>query len=150
LTFKERAEKQVESPAPRVEGSCRNSGWWRGKLKVENLKKKTFKPMDSIPNAIAEKIAADSFEFSKHAVDQMMQRRILVSEVKEALAASEVLEHYPNDKYGPSCLVLAFSSKGKALHVVCTHPDRELLKIITVYEPDPNLWLEFRTRLADY
>ena len=82
--------------------------------------------MDSIPRAIAEKIAADSFEFSKHAVDQMMQRRILVSEVKEALAASEVLEQYPNDKYGPSCLVLAFSSKGKALHVVCTHPDREL------------------------
>jgi hypothetical protein len=76
--------------------------------------------MDSIPNAIAEKIAADSFEFSKHAVDQMMQRRILVSEVKEALAASEVLEHYPNDKYGPSCLVLAFSSKGKSSSC-CVH-----------------------------
>jgi hypothetical protein len=27
----------------------------------------------------------------------MMQRRILVSEVKEALAAPEVLEYYPND-----------------------------------------------------
>ena len=23
------------------------------------------------------------------------------------------------------------------------------LKIIAVYEPDPNLWLEFRTRLVD-
>jgi hypothetical protein len=105
--------------------------------------------MDSITNAIAARIAADGFEFSKHAVDQMMQRRILVSEIKEALAAPEVLEHYPNDKYGPSCLLLGFSVKGNALYVVCTYPDRELLKIITVYEPDPNLWLEFRTRLAD-
>ena len=115
-----------------------------------SLKERTiFKPMDSIPDVIAGKIAADSFEFSKHAVDQMMQRRILVNEIKEALAAPEVLENYPYDKYGPSCLVLGFSVKGKALHVVCNHPDRELLKIITVYEPDPNLWLEFRTRLSD-
>ena len=53
--------------------------------------------MDSIPNVIAGKIAAGSFEFSKHAVDQMMHRRILVSEVKEASAAPEVLEYYPND-----------------------------------------------------
>ena len=105
--------------------------------------------MDSIHDAISAKISAGSFEFSKHAVDQMMQRRILVNEVKEALADPEILEHYPNDKYGPSCLVLGFTLQGKALHVVCTHPGRELLKIITVYQPDHNLWLEFRTRLAD-
>jgi len=105
--------------------------------------------MDLIHDAIAAKIATDSFELSKHAVDQMMQRRILLSEVREALADPEILENYPNDKYGPSCLVLGFTVKGKALHVVCTHPGRVLLKIITVYQPDPNLWLEFRTRLPD-
>lgn len=105
--------------------------------------------MNSIQETIAAKIAAGSFEFSKHAVDQMMQRRILVQEVKEAMAIPEILEHYPNDKYGPSCLVLGFTVKGKALHIVFTYPERELLKIITGYQPDPNLWLEFRTRLAD-
>jgi len=66
--------------------------------------------MDSIQNTISAHIVADSFEFSKHAVDQMMHRRILVHEIKEALAIPEILEHYPNDKYGPSCLVLGFSS----------------------------------------
>ena len=105
--------------------------------------------MHPIEIAISSKVASDSFEFSKHAVDQMMHRSILVHEVKEALSTPEILEHYPNDKYGPSCLVLGFSSQGKSLHVVCTHPDRELLKIITIYEPDPNLWLDFRTRLAE-
>jgi len=106
--------------------------------------------MDSIQNTISANIVADSFEFSKHAVDQMMHRRILVHEIKEALAIPEILEHYPNDKYGPSCLVLGFSSKGRPLHVVCTYPEREILKIITIYQPDPKLWLEFRTRLKDY
>jgi hypothetical protein len=105
--------------------------------------------MDSIQNLISAHIAADSFEFSKHAVDQMMHRRILVHEIKEALAVPEVLEHYPNDKYGPSCLVLGFSSKGRPLHVVCTYPEREILKIITIYQPDSKLWLEFRTRRTD-
>lgn len=105
--------------------------------------------MNSIETALSLKIASDSFEFSKHAVDQMMHRNILVHEVKEAMSTPEILEHYPNDKYGPSCLVLGFSSKGKSLHVVCTNPDRELLKIITIYEPDPKLWLDFRTRLAE-
>jgi hypothetical protein len=116
---------------------------------LQNLLHQYSNPMDSIQNSISAHIVADSFEFSKHAVDQMMHRRILVHEIKEALAMPEVLEHYPNDKYGPSCLVLGFSSKGKALHVVCTHPDRELLKIITIYEPDPKLWLDFRKRLTE-
>ena len=105
--------------------------------------------MNPTENAISSKIADGSFEFSKHAVDQMMHRKILVHEVREALAKPEILEHYPNDKYGPSCLVLGFSLHGKALHVVCTHPEREMVKIITIYEPDLNLWLEFRTRLED-
>jgi hypothetical protein len=105
--------------------------------------------MHAIEIAISSKVASGSFEFSKHAVDQMMHREIFVHVVKEALAAPEILEHYPNDKYSPSCLVLGFSSKGKSLHVVCTHPDREFLKIITIYEPDPKLWLDFRTRLAE-
>ena len=105
--------------------------------------------MHPIEIAISSKVASESFEFSKHAVDQMMQRSILVHEVKEALSTPEILEHYPNDKYGPSCLVLGFSSQGKSLHVVCTHPDRELLKIITIYEPNPKLWVDFRTRLAE-
>ena len=105
--------------------------------------------MHPIEIAISSKVASDSFEFSKHAVDQVMHRSILVHEVKEALSTPEILEYHPNDKYGPSCLVLGFSSKGKSLHVVCTHPDRELLKIITIYEPDPKLWLDFRTRLAE-
>ena len=92
------------------------------------------------------KIAQDEFEFSQHATDQAILRQISVQEIRDAFAASEVIEDYPQDKYGPSCLVLGFTQTGRALHVQCSYPSRPLVKIITVYEPDPSLWIDYRTR----
>ena len=56
-------------------------------------------------DAIREKIACGQFEFSQHAVDQSSVRHIGVQELREAIAAGEVIEDYPTDKYEPSCLV---------------------------------------------
>ena len=54
---------------------------------------------------IKQKIASDQFEFSKHAVDQSIVRRISVQKIREVFASGEVIEDYPDDKYGPSCLI---------------------------------------------
>ena len=98
-------------------------------------------------DGIRAKIRRREYEFSKHAVDQGIVRDITVTEVEEALASqSEVIEDYPDDKYGPSCLVLGFTNAGRALHVQCSYPSRPLIKIITLYEPDPERWINFRTR----
>lgn len=97
---------------------------------------------------IRDKVAADLFEFSQHAVDQSILRRITVQELRECIASGEIIEDYPDDKYGPSCLVLGWTAAGRPLHAQCSYPSRPLLKIITVYEPDPNLWHEFRFRRA--
>lgn len=86
------------------------------------------------------KVAAGEFEFSKHAVDQTIMRAISVQEVREAIAGSKVVEDYPNDKYGPSCLLLGYSFGGRPLHVHVSYPSRPLVKIITAYEPDPLVW----------
>ena len=51
----------------------------------------------------------------------------------------KVIENYPEDKYGSSCLILGFTEAGKPVHVHCSHPSRSWIKIITVYEPNPNL-----------
>ena len=96
---------------------------------------------------IRDKIAQRQYEFSKHAVDQTIVREISVSELEKAISSqSEVIEDYPEDKYGPSCLILGFTSAGRPLHVQCSYPDRPLIKIITVYEPDPELWIDLRIR----
>ena len=53
---------------------------------------------------IREKISVGLFEFSKHAVDQTIGRRITVQDVREAIARGEIIEDYPDDKYAPSVL----------------------------------------------
>jgi hypothetical protein len=70
-----------------------------------------------------------------------------VAEVEEAIASpSEIIEDYPKDKYGQSCLILGFTKIGRPLHVQCSYPSRPLVKIITLYQPDPDLWIDFRIR----
>jgi Domain of unknown function (DUF4258) len=95
---------------------------------------------------IREKIEAGQFEFSKHAVDQSIIRRISVKETQELFADAEVIEDYPENKYGPSCLILGKTREGRPLHIQCSYPSRPLIKIITLYEPDPDLWIDFKIR----
>jgi len=95
---------------------------------------------------IRTKIAQGQFEFSQHAVDQSIIRHISVQELREAIADGQVIEDYPDDKYGPSCLILGFTLADRPLHIQCSYPSRPLIKIITLYEPDPKLWIDFKVR----
>jgi Domain of unknown function (DUF4258) len=97
-------------------------------------------------DAIRKKVAADEFEFSKHAVDQSIIRCISVQELREAISNGEVIEDYPEDKYGASCLIYGKTADGRAIHVQCSYSSRPMVKVITVYEPDPELWIEFKAR----
>lgn len=60
-----------------------------------------------------------------------------MQKVRDVVANAEIIEDYPNDKYGPSCLILGFTSAQRPLPIQCSYPSRALVKIITVYEPDP-------------
>jgi hypothetical protein len=92
------------------------------------------------------KITEGRFEFSQHAVDQSIIRHISVQEIREAFANCQIVEDYPDDKYGPSCLILGFTLADRPLHILCSYPSRPLVKIVTLYEPDPDQWIDFRTR----
>ncbi|MBM3181055.1 MAG: DUF4258 domain-containing protein [Chloroflexi bacterium] len=95
---------------------------------------------------IRAKIASGLFEFSKHATDRSILRHITMQEFREALANAEIIEDYPNDKYGPGCLILGFTLHNRPLHVQCTYPSRPLIRIITIYEPDPAEWIDWKVR----
>lgn len=69
-----------------------------------------------------------------------------MQELREAMQVPELVEDYPDAKYGPSCLVLGFTGSGRALHIHCSHASRDLVKIITLYEPSPLLWMDFKYR----
>ena len=86
--------------------------------------------------------------FLPHAVRQMSrpQRMISTSEVQVVATQGELIEDYPSDRRGHSCLMLGFGQAKRPVHVVCS-PKDEYLAIITAYLPDPTQWSEdFRRR----
>lgn len=95
---------------------------------------------------IRQKITQGKFEFSRHAVDQSLIRHISVKELREAITTGEIIEDYPDDKYGPSCLIFGFTLTDRPVHVQCSYLSRPLIKIVTLYEPDPERWIDFRVR----
>ena len=77
---------------------------------------------------------------------QSILRHISVKEIVEAIVGGEVIEDYPTDKYGPSCLIMGFTQSRRAVHVQCSYPARPPVKIITTYEPDPDQWIDYKQR----
>jgi hypothetical protein len=66
-------------------------------------------------------------------------RLITQEEVKEAIRSGEVIEDYPDDPRGHSCLILGCGKEGRSIHIVCA-PKAEYLSIITAYIPDAGRW----------
>ena len=64
---------------------------------------------------------------------------ISTQDVEAVIWNGEVIEDYPEDRRGHSCLMLGFDETGRALHVVCA-PKVEYLSIITAYLPIPEEW----------
>lgn len=64
---------------------------------------------------------------------------ISAAEVRAAIESGEILEDYPEDSRGHSCLLLGFGEENRPVHVVCA-PKEEYLAVITAYLPDPAEW----------
>ena len=81
--------------------------------------------------------------FLPHAIRQMSRppRMISSDEVETIVTQGEIIEDYPSDPRGHSCLVLGFGEAGRGVHVVCS-PKDEYLAIITAYLPDAAQWSE--------
>jgi len=86
--------------------------------------------------------------FTRHALNQMnlAERMILRKEVSEAIESDEVVEDYPNDPRGHSCLLMGRTRDERVIHVVCA-PKVDYLAVVTVYTPSLLEWeLDFKTR----
>jgi hypothetical protein len=91
------------------------------------------------------KIQGGQYEISLHAEKERYAEDISIADVEMALANGEILEDYPNDPRGESCLILGYAY-GRPLHIVCGHTSIQSVRIITVYLPKPPKWVNERTR----
>jgi len=78
--------------------------------------------------------------FLPHAIKQMSRpdRMISTEEIRDAVLNGQIIEEYPNDDRGESCLVFNLKEQ-RVIHVVCS-PKTEYLAIITAYIPSPDQW----------
>ena len=86
--------------------------------------------------------------FLPHALSQMSrpERMISASEVRTVIEKGEIIEDYPEDKRGHSCLMLGKGINNRVVQVVCT-PREDYLAIITAYLPSKFEWKNhFRER----
>ena len=98
--------------------------------------------------SLVRRTAEERLLFLPHAVRQMMRpdRMISTAEVRKVIFEGEVIEEYPEDARGHSCLILGYGDGERALHVVCS-PKDEYLAIITAYIPSSDQWMDdFKSR----
>ena len=95
---------------------------------------------------IRRKVEQGKYRLSYTHTEKLRQRKIEAQEVEQAISTGEIIEDYPTDPRGPSCLILGYTEMGRPLHVVCGKVEEELL-IITAYEPSPEEWeSDWKTR----
>ena len=90
---------------------------------------------------IRQQLQAGEFEFTRHAFKRSIERNISDLEIIEAGANVIIIEDYPTDKYSPSCLLLGLTIAARVLHLQVSRMESDLLKIITLYEPNDDEWI---------
>lgn len=100
---------------------------------------------------IQQHVCNGNYEFSLHAQQERLEENLDITEIEAAVVGSaEVLEEYPDDPRGESCLVLGFAGS-RPMHIVLGWAKRKrdrsrILRVITVYIPSLPKWVNPRTR----
>ena len=96
---------------------------------------------------IREKIQSGKYIVSFTHTDKLRLRKIKADDIEKAISTGEIIEPYPDDPRGPSCLILGYTQENKPLHIVCGRLEENEILIITAYEPDTNEWeIDWKTR----
>lgn len=89
------------------------------------------------------KIRSSEYDLSEHAHKERQEEQITVDEIEKTILKGVIIEKYPKDPRGGSCLVGT-----KNLHVVCGFRNERLL-IVTNYKPKKPIWIDWKTRAKE-
>ena len=86
------------------------------------------------------------YTLTAHGLQKATARRVAVDDIITAILDedAEMVEDYPEDPRGPSCLILGWTQSGSPLHLTVAYPPDPA--VITVYRPHPDKWVDYRTR----
>ncbi|MBU2447212.1 MAG: DUF4258 domain-containing protein [Bacteroidetes bacterium] len=98
-------------------------------------------------DVIIEAIKNKKFRITDHAYDEAEADKLKFDEIYFSVMNGEIIESYPNDKPYPSCLIFGKTSGNEPVHSVWAYNEENSWAVlITVYRPDPELWINFKER----
>ena len=68
---------------------------------------------------IREKVRAGRYIVSFTHTEKVRLRKIEAEEIEEAIHGGAIIEPYPDDPRGSSCLIFGLTSGNRPLHVIC-------------------------------
>lgn len=96
---------------------------------------------------LIEAIRHNRMRITDHADEEAGSDELSFDEIFFSVLQGEVIEDYPDDKPYPSCLIYGDSFKGDPIHSVWAfNEETKWAVLITVYRPDPERWVDWRTR----
>ncbi len=95
---------------------------------------------------IRSEIQQQIYEISLHADEERIADGLTIAQLETALLNCEIIEHYPEDPRGISCLAVGKAAVDAHIHVVCGKNPAGHLFLITVYIPTMPKWRDPYTR----
>lgn len=96
---------------------------------------------------IIEAIRANQVRITDHADEEAEADQLTFDEIYFSVFHGEIIEDYPTDEPYPSCLIYGQTFSGDPIHSVWAYNERNgWVVLITVYRPDPNMWINWRER----
>lgn len=84
---------------------------------------------------------------TRHASKAANDDGLGLQDILLSLTTGSVINHYPEDKPYPSCLILSWVDAATPIHSVWAYnAGMRSAVLITVYRPDPKQWTDWKRR----
>ena len=98
-------------------------------------------------NDIIEAIQQGQVRVTDHADEEAAEDNLEFEEICFSVCGGEIIEAYSAEHPYPRCLIFGKTPQGAPVHSVWAYDrDRQIAVLITVYRPDPALWIDWRIR----
>jgi hypothetical protein len=96
---------------------------------------------------IVSAISNNRIRITHHADEEACSDNLTISEIFMSAIEGEIIESYPNDTPYPSCLIYGKNKNSEPIHSVWAfNEENSWAVLITVYRPDPERWVDWKTR----
>lgn len=100
-------------------------------------------------DAIIDAIRGNRVRITDHADEEARADGLSFDEIFFSVLQGEIIEDYPDDTPYPSCLIYGDTFRGEPVHSVWAYnQENGWAVLITVYRPDPERWVGWKTRRA--